>query len=543
MVSIAAGLVFLLAADRVQAQTPVKAYQIFAWNDLGMHCYDSDYSVFSILPPFNTVHAQVVKVGTTPVLSGSNSVSVYYVGVADPSRSINTTSIGKTNFWAYSKKIYGGQPPSDTGLVGSLMPGRSNAPRAMGWATSPNWASATGIPITCIDDGGKFNPYPMFQFRAVLVGSSSAAAAIDAVVPVSNEMNCKACHVNGGIAAGATQVQKYGLALSKNSNPNIAARENILRLHDAEYGTQLWASRPVLCASCHYSKALDLAGNGVPTGAQVGHEYMSQAMHRRHGKSRDNQTPTLGNPAIISQTGVKACYYCHPGNDTNCLRSVMATKLVSCQQCHGDLLAVGGYTKFRDPWADMPKCQSCHTGDFVNNLGGSLPRTFAFATGDATATPILAPASRFAENSGTLYRYSTGHGGLACSACHGSTHAEWPATNPNGNDNITAKELQGHAGPIVECSTCHGSTLSATLGGPHGMHNVSQTWVSGHEDLVGSTGLAACQACHGTTLQGTYLSVAAADRSFHAESKTVKIAKGTAVSCTLCHGNPLNGGG
>jgi hypothetical protein len=47
-------------------------YRVFAWNDLGMHCYDSDYSVFSILPPFNTVHAQVVQIGSTPLLCGSN---------------------------------------------------------------------------------------------------------------------------------------------------------------------------------------------------------------------------------------------------------------------------------------------------------------------------------------------------------------------------------------------------------------------------------------------------------------------------------------
>jgi hypothetical protein len=29
--------------------------QILSWNNLGMHCMDSDYSVFSILPPYNTI--------------------------------------------------------------------------------------------------------------------------------------------------------------------------------------------------------------------------------------------------------------------------------------------------------------------------------------------------------------------------------------------------------------------------------------------------------------------------------------------------------
>ncbi len=34
---------------------------VLAANDLGMHCTDKEFSVFSILPPFNVVNAQVVK--------------------------------------------------------------------------------------------------------------------------------------------------------------------------------------------------------------------------------------------------------------------------------------------------------------------------------------------------------------------------------------------------------------------------------------------------------------------------------------------------
>jgi len=520
-------------------------YKVFAWNDLGMHCYDKDYSVFSILPPFNTVHAQVVRVGSTsstPLLCGSSEVSVFYAGVADPSRSINTTSIGKTNFWAYCMKIYGAQPAVDVGLLGSTMPGRANTPRPMTIDNVTKWATARGIPITCIDDGGKFNPYPMMQFQAIPAGSTSVIATVDAVVPVSNEMDCKACHANGGIAADQAHAQFYGLQLSANADPNIAARENILRLHDIQYKTQLWAARPVLCAACHYSPALDLAGTG-PGGTQIGHEYMSHAMHRRHGKTMDNQLPSTSNPAIVSSPGVDACYKCHPGNSTNCLRSVMAASGLACQSCHGDLLAVGAQYKFRTPWADEPKCQSCHTGDFNSNLGGSLPRMLAYNAGDNTATPILAPSSRFAETFNTLYRNSSGHGGLACSACHGSPHTEWPSTNPQANDNITSNQLQGHAGPVVECSVCHGMSQASTMSGPHGMHNVnSPTWVSEHHDLINSYGLASCKACHGTSLQGTYLSKTPVARTFPPhDGRAMNIAAGTAVSCGQCHQNPING--
>ena len=33
--------------------------QLLGWNNLGMHCMDSDYSVFSVLPPYNTIEAQL----------------------------------------------------------------------------------------------------------------------------------------------------------------------------------------------------------------------------------------------------------------------------------------------------------------------------------------------------------------------------------------------------------------------------------------------------------------------------------------------------
>ena len=80
-----------------------------------------------------------------------------------------------------------------------------------------------------------------------------------------------------------------------------------------------------------------------------------------------------------------------------------------------------------------------------------------------------------ADGNPKLYRVSTGHGGLFCEACHGSTHAEWPSANPNANDNLPAKDLQGHSGYIAECQVCHEPTdASLPLGnnGPHGMHAI-----------------------------------------------------------------------
>ena len=159
--------------------------------------------------------------------------------------------------------------------------------------------------------------------------------------------------------------------------------------------------------------------------------------------------------------------------------------------------------------------------------------------------------SRFASNQ-ALYRLSggddgsdKGHGGISCENCHGSTHAIWPNGNPWSNDNKTAEDLQGHAGPIIECSTCHEGDLGITLDGPHGMHPVGATrFAEDHEELA-ERNADACRACHGMNGEGTVLSRTAVERVLRSDdeqpdgSKLVTLAKGEPVSCTLCHENEL----
>ena len=41
--------------------TPLGSAVAFAWNNLGMHCYQIDYSLFLILPPYNVFWTQVVS--------------------------------------------------------------------------------------------------------------------------------------------------------------------------------------------------------------------------------------------------------------------------------------------------------------------------------------------------------------------------------------------------------------------------------------------------------------------------------------------------
>src|SRR5512139_1700064 len=83
--------------------------QILGWNNLGMHCMDSDYSVFSILPPYNTIEAQLIVAGG--LVTASNGYSISYQAIADPDGSVNRTSVGKGNWSQYALSLYGADLP------------------------------------------------------------------------------------------------------------------------------------------------------------------------------------------------------------------------------------------------------------------------------------------------------------------------------------------------------------------------------------------------------------------------------------------------
>ncbi len=505
---------------------PGSGYKVFANNDLGMHCVDSSFAVFSILPPYNVVDAQVVMLQSSgdPVVLDATSVDVRYSAIADATGSINSTARNKSNFYSYVQALYGAALPVGEGLMGMWMP--ADAPNAAGttlaWDGTLGLFKAPGIPIFPVDDAGKVNPYPLMRFSA-FDKSGKALGSTDVVLPVSDETSCRSCH-----ATSSTDTEDQ-------------VRLNVLALHNAKLGTNLQA--PVLCASCHYSPALDLTGAG-PSAVQQTHETLSRAMHAFHASRTAGYVDAavgsgngfLSSPPLPTQ---QACYTCHPGAKTQCLCGAM-TSALDCQNCHGGLAAVGGAVSGRTPWLDEPKCQSCHANDAVSQTKSAQPLapdgirfTLAYSPTDATATPTLATNTRFAENDGKLYRKSKGHGGLACEACHGSTHAIWSA---NANDNVAATQLQGHAGTVVECGTCHLAAPANGLGGPHGMHPVGAAWVSAHESVAQGQ-QASCQPCHGTDYRGTVLSRTFAARTLAGRT----FAAGTQIGCYDCHSGPNPG--
>jgi hypothetical protein len=218
----------------------------------------------------------------------------------------------------------------------------------------------------------------------------------------------------------------------------INAFDDILAKHDLAHSTTLSAasSKPVLCASCHPSPAL-----GINTGPQM---YLSRALHGSHS------------------TRNASCYDCHPGTTTKCNRSLAHNGNNAadgnCTACHGDMANVAAtIASGRIPWASEPACLTCHPGVTDVNTGTAL------------------------------YRNSTGHGGMYCSACHGSPHAMYPSREIT--DNYQSQQYQGFTTKIKSigsCGVCHnnsrGESNMGEFSGTHGGANP--------EKEIG------CRACH-----------------------------------------------
>lgn len=67
-----------LPTTQIAQSSAAGSYVVLAWNDLGMHCYNPDFADLAVLPPYNTLWAQVIRVGDPPqiVTSGITVTSL-----------------------------------------------------------------------------------------------------------------------------------------------------------------------------------------------------------------------------------------------------------------------------------------------------------------------------------------------------------------------------------------------------------------------------------------------------------------------------------
>jgi len=378
------------------------AYVVFAWNDLGMHCANPSYDTAVILPPYNTVWAQVLRRGNPP--------SVVTTGLTVEYRVVNNTKSSTKGswgqFWQYCQQLFGVTLAVDTGL--NLVDPAIHNGLTGKMAVKGDHFQVNGVPVTPLNDAGVWNP---FQVVEVTVKDTSGAvvAQTRTTIPISDEINCAKCH-NG------------------NSNPML----DVLQKHDRNVGTHLVDGRPVLCASCHGSPALGQSGRGSSG------KYLSEAIHGYHASKG------------------ASCYDCHPGAKTQCSRSLAHTAAdgnCSNASCHGSMasMAASIANNTKVPWVTEPKCVNCHAGVAQVDTGS------------------------------TLFRNSVGHGGVYCSACHGSPHAMVPSRVDI--DNYQSLQYQNYAKSIGSCGACHASSKGEGLG----------DFLEAH----GSRGRAnACYVCH-----------------------------------------------
>ena len=398
-------------------------FVVFAWNDLGMHCLNPTYDSAVVLPPYNTVWAQVVERGNPPRIVTSGLDVTYRIVNNTTSQKASTVTSGSpapsdfTGFWANAQVLFDlpAPLPPDMGLAGNRIDATAQA-----MVRNGSHFEATGIPVTPLDDDLKWSPYQVAEIT-VRDAAGDVVAQTRATVPVSDEIRCDKCH-------GVTE-------------------EDFLVLHNDEEGTSLPLDEPVLCASCHASPAL-----GTPL--QPGIPYLSEAIHSFHGDLDPGSRPT--------------CLDCHPGEVTECNRSLRHTAADgNCTTCHGDLAEVGdSIDRGRVPWVEEPKCATCHGGATIPEVdtGSTLYRNAAGHGGMACpachGSPHAMLPSREASDGYQAMQYQ----GMAitigsCGVCHGSSRGD-------GADEF-GEEHGGAGGHETACHICHTVVPSTPSLWPH----------------------------------------------------------------------------
>jgi hypothetical protein len=389
------------------------AYIVVAWNDLGMHCLNPSYDNAVILPPYNTVWAQVIKRGTPPQIV-TTGVTVEY------SIDGNTYSYGKRNygqFWDNMLKLFGVSLPHDKGL--NLDNPVINNGLSGTMVMKADHFQVNGIPVTPVNDSGTWNP---FQVAIITVKDQTGAvlATTRATVPTSDEINCAKCHGNA------------------TTDPLL----DILQKHDLLSGTTLTANKPVLCAAtCHGSPAL-----GIPLGSSG--KYLSQSIHSFHA------------------TKGALCYDCHPGATTSCNRSARHTAVDgNCITCHGDMNQVGNsIAAGRVPWASEPKCVTCHIGVAGVDTGTTLYRNNpghggVYCAGCHGSPHAMVPSNLASDNYQAIQYQGVAKSLGDCGVCH--------TTSRGGGSDFAGEHAA--EGRISACNVCHTGFLNAgnTTNWPH----------------------------------------------------------------------------
>lgn len=414
-------------------------YLLLAWNDLGMHCISDCDPWFILLPPANTLEAQLIRRGALPEVVTEGIELKYRVekGFENPSAHVE--------FWDFTESYFGVKLDKNVGLGGKGLEGDFD------WHEERNSFIAEMIPVVPYHDDGSFNPYPLFIIDALEKETGRLLASTKAVAPVSTEMGCRNCHGGGWRVNGVSGVADETAI-------------NILKVHDRINGTDLYGSAskgsPILCQSCHADPAIGAPGT-------EGHNNFSTALHGWHAN-------------YMHVEGGRACVMCHPAaaeGNTRCNRGIHPQMGLNCTNCHGtleehatgllnaqmenpssrrlvkNLTTTVPEVKPRTPWIQEPQCMACH-------------RTFKQPARGSSGV------NSWNEAFSQLYRIGTDNAGVRCSACHNSPHSEYPAFNEFGKhrDNTQPMQYANTSLPIgadFSCKVCHKKEMNHSVHHPN----------------------------------------------------------------------------
>jgi len=532
-------------------------WRVLASNDLGMHCADLDYQIFSILPPFNVVHAQVVQTGnasTKPRLLSGVDADVSYRATSssvDPAGagSINTTSNlapsgTKSNFWqatllpnnkpgtlgglAYRSLYPGavldlfapipietGLPVPDPAALPSLapaqqkMPTPGNVPQKFArfdtnvpfFATFPfgttvsgaNWFSADGIPILPVDDAGRTNPYPLMSVQAVMKGA-------DATKPA----NVKA---------------SLDIVLP------VASEADCRNCHNGVDG------RAAVFASVMKYK------NGTPW--VVAQDATAPGPDKANNASKINilrlHDAKWGPKYTSSATG--AATPCNAGTESSCLDQRRA---IQCSQCHYspaldlaqvgpiDEPAVGVNGRQQTRHISMSRAMHFNHGQYIS-LFPAMPLPKSAGRSLAVQTDILDQTCYQCHpgKQTKCLRGAMGAGGVVCQDCHGSMQQvgnDFTAGFPTGKGADLAQRVPWAMEP--KCQSCH-------VGDAKSVTTMNRT-----DFIVADDGIRNLMAFTKSSAATPAVKLIDASASRFAENqKLYRLSKGHGgVTCQGCHG-------
>ena len=409
----------------------VDEYVLLGWTELGMRFISDNNRFFGLSGPGTTIYAQLIKRGKTPEIVTGNIELTYRIeeGFDAPSSQID--------FWKYSKALYGRRINENEGLSGNKTDGK------MDFNENITAYSATDIPVVPYRKDGAYIPFPIIYIEAKDIQTGRILCATGISVPASTEIGCRNCH-------GGTRAKNGVTGLSDETALDI------IRTHDRSNRTDLEAlaqtGKPQMCSKCHSE---DQAGSDIKTK----HLNLSAAIHGFHAN-------------YISKNDPDPCSNCHPSSGfSKSYRGIHSNIGIECSNCHGKMedhaLSLLVYEKNegkksaeklmkhlyprladsvtqiepRKPWINQPDCLNCHTG---------------FNPPDTDQSP----QNMWTKDAKSLYKMRSDEVGIMCPACHGITHAEYPATNIFGDerDNFQPVMYQKNRYPIGanrNCAICH----------------------------------------------------------------------------------------